>query len=392
MLSIIARNRGCRGTGLQIVNGPVQLLMVVLAAAIGSLAASAREPNAAQVQKSVDRAIQYLGSKAQADDGSFSSRIGPGPTALIVMAVLRNGRGVRDPLVAKGLKYLETFVQSDGGIHATKSRLPTYETCLAIVCFQAANTDGKYDETIKKADAYLKGLQDLGGADGEADPGYGGASYGKDQRPDLSNTHFLVEALRAAGNGEDDEAVQRALVFVSRCQNLESEHNTTPLAAKVNDGGFYYTPIGEGSSPAGNTANGGLRSYGAMSYAGLKSMLYAGVDADDPRVKAAIEWIGQNYSVAENPGLGQAGVYYYYHLFAKALDALGHDEIADAQGKPHSWRADLAQELAKRQQKDGSWINTDSRWMEGDPGLCTGFALLALSYCRQSDSSSQSKP
>ena len=34
------------------------------------------------------------------------------------------------------------------------------------------------------------------------------------------------------------------------------------------------------------------------------------------------------------------------------------------------------------QQPDGSWINTNSRWMEGDPNLVTGYALLSLSYCR----------
>ena len=67
--------------------------------------------------------------------------------------------------------------------------------------------------------------------------GYGA----KSKNPDLSNTAFLIDALKAAGNGPDDEAMKKALVFVSRCQNLESEYNTTPNAAKVNDGGFYYT-------------------------------------------------------------------------------------------------------------------------------------------------------
>ena len=39
--------------------------------------------------------------------------------------------------------------------------------------------------------------------------------------------------------------MKKALVFVSRCQNLETEHNTTPFAAKIPDGGFYYTCAGE---------------------------------------------------------------------------------------------------------------------------------------------------
>jgi squalene-hopene/tetraprenyl-beta-curcumene cyclase len=111
-------------------------------------------------------------------------------------------------------------------------------------------------------------------------------------------------------------------------------------------------------------------------------MVFAGVGPDDPRVKAAVAWARKHYTLAENPGLGEAGLYYYYHLFAKALDAIGEDEFVDADGVRHDWRQELITELGRRQQSDGSWINTDSRWLEGDPNLCTGFALLALSYCR----------
>ena len=60
-----------------------------------------------------------------------------------------------------------------------------------------------------------------------------------------------------------------------------------------------------------------------MTYAGLKSMIYAGVKKDDPRVKAAYEWVQKHYTLDENPGMGGNGLYYYYHTFAKALDAIG---------------------------------------------------------------------
>ncbi|MGH7138642.1 MAG: hypothetical protein ACREHD_23095 [Pirellulales bacterium] len=113
-------------------------------------------------------------------------------------------------------------------------------------------------------------------------------------------------------------------------------------------------------------------------------MVFAGVGPDDPRVKAAVEWAHKHYTLTENPGLGQAGLYYYYHLFAKALDAIGQDEFVDADGAKHNWRQELIAELGRRQRPDGSWVNTDSRWLEGDPNLCTGFALLAL-YCRPAE-------
>jgi squalene-hopene/tetraprenyl-beta-curcumene cyclase len=336
-----------------------------------------------QYENAVQKGIDFLRTKGQAADGSFSAAAGPGITAIDTTAILANGRTADDPLVAKSLKYLEGFVQADGGIYAPKSRLRNYETCLGVLCFAEANRKGRYDKILKNADAFLKGLQFGEGDDRKpSDIAYGGVGYGGSERPDLSNTHFLMEALEAAGDGAEDEAVKRALVFVSRCQNLESPYNTTQFAAKDPDGGFYYTPIGDGGSPAGKTPNGGLRSYGSMSYAGLKSMIFAGLAADDPRVKAAVQWAQDHYTLAENPGLGDEGLYYYYHLFGKALAALGKEKLSDSKGTSHDWRADLVAELARRQQADGSWINKNSRWMEGDPNLVTGYALLTLSYCR----------
>jgi squalene-hopene/tetraprenyl-beta-curcumene cyclase len=159
-------------------------------------------------------------------------------------------------------------------------------------------------------------------------------------------------------------------------------YNTSPFADKIKDGGFYYTVAAGGSSPAGKEENGGLRSYGSMTYAGLKSMIYAGVKKDDPRVKAASEWIAKHYTLEENPGMGPSGLYYYYNTFAKALAALGVDEFTDSDGKKHNWRADIAEKLLTLQKEDGSWANTAPRWMEADPNLVTAYALLALSHTK----------
>ena len=180
-------------------------------------------------------------------------------------------------------------------------------------------------------------------------------------------------------------------MFVSRCQNLETEHNTTPFASKNPDGGFYYTIAAGGSSQAGETPEGGLRSYGSMTYAGLKSMIYAGVQPDDPRVTAARKWIAKHYDLDSNPGMAGQGLYYYYHTFAKALDAFGDDELVDADGKRHDWRSELIAALISRQRPDGSWLNDETRWLEGDPALVTGYALLTLDYCRPAVTSKAAK-
>jgi squalene-hopene/tetraprenyl-beta-curcumene cyclase len=119
-------------------------------------------------------------------------------------------------------------------------------------------------------------------------------------------------------------------------------------------------------------------------------MIYAGVSADDPRVIAAKKWAQKNYTLDQNPGLGRAGLYYYYHTFAKALAAVGDDEFVDASGTRRNWRRDLVNALAERQQSDGSWVNEHTRWLEGDANLVTAYALLSLSYVpKQTDDESK---
>lgn len=340
-------------------------------------------PDPQQHRQCVDRAIEYLKTKGQAPDGTYSNRAGVGVTALVTTAILRSGQSADDPLAAKSLKYLEDSVQEGGGIHQPGSFIANYETCVALVCLNEANRDGRYDKIIKRAEAFIRGNQwDETSGKEKSDLNYGGVGYGGKSRPDLSNTTYLIDALRSCGAGPDDPAIQKALIFVSRCQNLESPHNTTPFAAKINDGGFYYTCVLGRQDEERQTPEGGLRSYGSMTYSGLKSMIYAGLGKDDPRVKAAVQWIRQHYHLESNPGMGDAGLYYYYHTFARALDAWGVDEIEDAKGVKHDWRRELTEELARRQQDNGSWVNKNRQWMESDPNLATGFALLSLSYCR----------
>jgi squalene-hopene/tetraprenyl-beta-curcumene cyclase len=262
-------------------------------------------------------------------------------------------------------------------------------TCLAIMAFKDANSGGKYDKVIDAAVKYVKSLQFADGLT-ENDPHFGGAGYdkpGPKGRPDMSNTHFMVEALLAAGVKKDDPSITRALTYISRSQNLESEFNKLAFAGKAgadDKGGFVYNldDVNKADS-AKRTPEGGLRSEGGMTYAGLKSFLYAGVGKDDKRVKAAIEWVRKHYTVTENPGQKDAGLYYYYHTFAKAMDALGEDQFADAKGVKHDWRQELFDELKKRQKPDGSWVNSNGAFLESMPELATAFAVLALSYCKK---------
>jgi hypothetical protein len=127
-----------------------------------------------------------------------------------------------------------------------------------------------------------------------------------------------------------------------------------------------------------------LRAYGSMSYAGFKSLVYAKLPRDDARVSAAYDWIRHNYSLAENPGLGKDGVYYYYLTFARAMAAWGEPMVevvrADGSKESRDWAMDLIDTLAALQNPDGSFKSIDERWMEGNPVLITAYAVLALEH------------
>jgi squalene-hopene/tetraprenyl-beta-curcumene cyclase len=367
---------------------PVGVVLLAVAGLAALVPLSSRagggstEPDPKDVQAVLDKAIAFLKSSQNAD-GSFSPKIaGPGVSALVAASLARNGISPRDPLLARTLAYLEKQVQKDGGIYS--KGLANYTTSVALMAFREANRDGRYDTVIKDAARFLRKLQ-YGDNTDPKDPKFGGVGYDGGNRPDLSNTQFFVDALLAAGVPKNDPAVQKALQFISRCQNLPGETNDQPFAKKTTPadrGGFTYTPLDPDDSPH-KTPSGGLRSLGGMTYGGLKSFLYAGVDREDPRVKAAVSWIRRHYTLEENPGMGQAGLYYYYHTFAKAMAALGEDRFTDAAGRPHDWRRELFEALRKRQRPDGSWTNaTDQQFGERSPDLATAFAVLSLSYCR----------
>lgn len=361
---------------------------LLLAALLGARAAD-KAPS--QWDAVADKAISYLKS-TQADDGSWSETRSLGITGIVLTGMLRTGKvTAKDPAVEKGLRYVEGLINPKAGHIAGKDpkvQLQNYVTCINVLALTNADRDS-YKAVVADAAKFLRNLQwDEGEGKSPKDDFYGGAGYDSKSRPDLSNTQFFLDALVAAGIPKDDPAYKKALVFVSRCQNLKGEHNDQPWAGKRDDGSFIYSAAGGGQTKASDApdADGGLTGYGSMTYAGIKSLIYCGVSKDDARIKKALEWTRKHYTVERNPGMpgerGQWGLYYYYHTMAKCLDALGVDEVVDAAGVKHDWRADITAALAKRQRPDGSWINAQDRWMEGDPHVVTGYALMALSYCK----------
>jgi len=235
--------------------------------------------------------------------------------AIYGAAVTRRLRAMRirdKPLPSEDpFKYIEGLVNEKAGhIAGSDPRLPlqNYVTSVNVMALVEAKREGKYKKIIGDATAFLKKLQwDEEEGKNPSDNFYGGAGYDSKSRPDLSNTQMFLDALKEAGVGSDDPALKKALVFVSRCQNLKGEHNDQPWADKINDGSFIYSAAGEGSSKVeGSSPETGLLGYGSMTYAGIKSMIYCGVSKDDARVKKAYEWIQKHYTVDANPGMPKA--------------------------------------------------------------------------------------
>jgi len=345
---------------------------IALAVSTAPLAVAALEPAMdpgirSKAKRSTDEGLRYLRDQQEAD-GSWMGSVGVTSIALRAFLTSHRGYDVSDgAFMTKPVDFILGNVNEDGSISESIQNR-NYNTATAIFELKLLD-DPKLDEVIGNAQAFVTGLQ-LDEAD-EYTPDhkfYGGIGYGGDERPDLSNMYYAMEALHAVGLDTSDPVYARAVTFITRSQN-NSETNDQSWAG--DDGGFTYMP---GYSPHGGTG-----SYGGMTHAGLISLIYSGIDKEDPRIQAAYTWIRNNYTLKDNPGAkNQQGLYYYYTAFAKAMAAYGETTVIDGDGGAHNWREDLATELLSRQGEDGAWINSTPRWWEGLKPLVTARAIIAL--------------
>jgi squalene-hopene/tetraprenyl-beta-curcumene cyclase len=335
-------------------------------------------------RRMIEKGAKYLLS-TQEESGGWVADRGPGVAALVLKALIQTpGIGAEHPAVKRGVAAVLESQRDDGGIYGADGMLKNYESSVTLSMLGVI-PGTSYRAQIDRLQAFLKDLQwDETEGIPPDNPWYGGAGYGMSKRPDLSNTQLMLDALRDSGLSKDDPAYRKALVFVQRCQMI-GESNDQPFAKGSTQGGFIYTPANGGESKAMYVEADGrkeLRAYGSMSYAGLKSMLYAGLTKDDARVKAVLDWMQRHWTLEQNPNMPEAqareGLFYYYHTLARALDACGERALTEASGRTRIWRHELVEQLRKMQNDDGSWVNDADRWFEGYPQLTTAYALLAL--------------
>ena len=222
-----------------------------------------------EMEHSIKIGLQWL-VEQQEDNGSW--QFYPAITALAVIAIVNSNPNISyqfEP-VAKGLGFIASCAKPNGAIYGDD--MPNYNTSICLMALKEAN-DSQYNEIIDRGEKYLLGLQ-IDEQEGYTVDSlyYGGVGYGGDERPDLSNLHWALEAMLEREPVYTDELeinkkeiinieekklfFDKAIIFLQRCQNLE-EYN--PESYSENDGGFMYEP---GISKAG-----GSTSYGNMTYA-----------------------------------------------------------------------------------------------------------------------------
>jgi squalene-hopene/tetraprenyl-beta-curcumene cyclase len=362
---------------------------------------AARNQNQASLKQeaalAIRRGVKFLEKSQDAATGAIGEPEQPAITGLAVLAILgdpsRDGSSLPAP-AKKAYDFIASTAQPDGGIYV--KGLANYNTSICLTALMA-HPAGDFRLLARQARNYVIGLQQDNEEPGQADHSHdGGIGYGgSSQFSDLSNTHFALEALYYAQALDAEEPpapdaprlnYEAAIAFVSRCQNRQASNASAWVSEDpANKGGFIYEP---GVSKAGEQDLGGgkkaLRSVGSISYAGLLSLVYAKLSPEDARVQAVLEWLQNNFSATENPGLEGQGLYYYYHSMAKALTILNLSELKKSDGTVIDWRLEVGNRLLNSQEPAGSWTNSTARWRESDAIYATALATLTLIHIHNS--------
>jgi squalene-hopene/tetraprenyl-beta-curcumene cyclase len=364
---------------------------LILAIAVGFCALAHGEPDQPllrppdisfrhEVEHAIDKGAQWLQSN-QNSNGWWSTADQPAVTALALSALMGEPSGELrthpNAGVERGYKFVTDHAKPDGSIY--EKGLMNYNTSICMMGLLAAQNP-EYDPVLRKARQWVISEQIGGGGVGYGDHG---------DHSDMNNTFTALQALYYSKYlapkpdstlaGEKDLNWAGAIQFIQSCQNLPA-YNKQPWVSSdpKDEGGFVYYP---GDTRGGRTTNAqgrvALRSYGSISYAGLLSYIYADLKPDDPRVTAVYGWLRNNFTLDENPGMGQQGLYYYLHLMTKALAIYGVDQLP-VKGQTVDWRREVAMKLINLQKADGSWANGNGRWWEHDPALVTSYSVMSL--------------
>jgi squalene-hopene/tetraprenyl-beta-curcumene cyclase len=387
-------------------------------------AQSTASASVAEIDAGLTKATQFLLSR-QSSDGAWRSDVyspfknGDALTPVVLMALtalpadqlpqpaVENGI---ERSIEKGFDFLATLIGPNGTVAPPRPGIayPVYTAAGALLAL-GNRSDAKSQQAREAWLSYLRERQLTEGNGWQpGDAFYGGWGYdaelpkkppagvptGPLTEPNLSATVFALAALRAAGIQPPAAEFDKALQFVTRCQNYAEKAD--PADAKFDDGGFFFVQSDIVRNKAGASGKDSQRrerfsSYGSATADGLRSFAAIGLPAEDPRVQAAWQWLAKNFSAEQHPGHYADGrqaerdsVYYYYcHSLAEALAHHPAETAAGDSAARSDWARAIAGALLKRQKPDGSWSNPEVEVREDDPLVATSLATRALAMCRR---------
>jgi hypothetical protein len=335
---------------------PFALAIVLLAApapAADEPAKKADGPTKDELDKSVDRALDFL-QRTQLPDGGWKGQndVNPAVTSLAVMAFLSAGHvpgeGKYGETVEKGVRWV-LAAQADNGLIAKEGQQEMYHhgICTLMLAEVAGMTDGKLgEEVLKKLEKAVKLILNAQRKDDNADRG--GWRYhwkpGQDNpASDMSVTAWQVMALRAAKNLGCDvpaDAIDRAVEYIKRCREPDS-------------GGFRYTPTGRMTVACTGASVLSLELCGKKEH-GTPELNKAGA-----------------YLVKAGPKFSHEFCFYALYYCSQAVFQLGNNYW-------ESYRPQLHDLLLKSQKDNGSWFANSGDAMQGGPNYCTAMCVLSL--------------
>jgi hypothetical protein len=331
--------------------------IAIVLSLVSGLPVARADIDAEQVRRAIQRGIDYL-KREQHKDGSWSDQPGlpGGISGLCTLALLTAGEPMTDPSMRAAVN------------HMRKIRVKmTYS--LSLQTMVLANAEPLKDLLLIRDNVQL--LEEIQLKTGEKKGAWG---YSDVQGAgDNSNSQFALLALNQAeraGVTVKDETWRRVLGYWQRTQNF--------------DGSWGYME--------------GLNGTGSMTCAGISAMVIAserlnrgdaeidgdrvrccGEPAEEDSVDRGLAWLGQHFSVHNNPGDRGGQIYLLYYLYG--LERVGRLTNQRFIGR-HDWYREGAEFLVNSQEElAGFWKGVGHA--EDNPHISTSLALLFLAKGRR---------
>lgn len=323
-----------------------------------------------RVDRALERGMKRLRAM-QADDGSFEpeERKEVCRVALTSMALWALGEpeplGLDAARARKAAAFLLAKQTESGGIYEPSNGLPVYTSGVAA---RALRTLGNVD-----------GWPELGAARSKVELFvYRSAApesfVDTEAHAAVGPSRARVEAQRLLSEGKvSDAATRKALEFLARC-DVDLSRSPARLRQPQEQRAAFE--------------------IGAFDYEDLLPMVYLELTPEQQIVLRARKALESRYTPNKNPDLtarygeqgfleGKQGKFYYWLNVARTMTTMSEPVLVTADGVRHDWASEIAAQLVGAQRGDGAWINSEARWWEGEPGITTAYAVLALKLCRR---------